>query len=38
VVALGLGVAQRALTPLPLRRQMSRALGAAARAGARAVA
>ena len=36
-VALGLGVAQRALTPLPLRRQMSRGLGAARQARAPAV-
>jgi osmoprotectant transport system permease protein len=36
-VAVGLGVAQRALTPLPLRRQMSRGLGAARQARAPAV-
>src|SRR5580692_3007151 len=38
LVALGLGILQRVLTPVPLRRQMSRALGAATRAKAPAVA
>ncbi len=38
VVAVGLGVLQRILTPLPLRRQLPRGLGAATRAQAPAVA
>ena len=38
VVAVGLGVLARILTPIPLRRQMQRGLGATARAQAPAVA
>jgi osmoprotectant transport system permease protein len=34
MVALGLGVAQRLVTPLPLRRSMARGLGASVRARA----